>query len=160
MSVTAIAAIFVVSCTKELPEPSATNPANANNNSGGSNPKDPQTLTPWGLNWTWDAVAEDCVTPAKDCFDEVVIDGSSGYLSDFEDAIAGGAQDIADFFLDENQWPNLFPGLTKSPNDSHLSALQSGNYYIVQVGTQDARRYKVLATGINALLCVLRINTI
>jgi len=168
-----VIALAFTACSKEAMEPQAMNPGTVNN----VNPTPPKGGNPgtqtilWGIHRHWDDAIPGndgrpgcCLPPAVECFDDVVATGLGTYVDEFEDAIAGGASEIATFFTTGN-YEQLFPDFDEAANIDYLEKLQSGNYYIVIdarsiiITTQTQTTfYKVYESGTTTLEFVLQLS--
>lgn len=118
----------------------------------------------WGICCVWNGV-DACVSPAVNCFDEVVVKPKytevAKALQNFDSAISNGPKEIASFFL-SNDAKILFPDLIcfcdSNPFNEYVSKLTSGNYYITTTQKGNKFYYLVKPNGTNAVDFVLTIK--
>lgn len=82
----------------------------------------------WGINRHWSAAAKDCIKPAIECFDDIVVVGIQDKFNEFCDAVDHGSVGIKNYF-NSPSYESLFPHL----KGEELSKLQSGIYTGIRI---------------------------
>lgn len=118
----------------------------------------------WGICCVWNGV-DDCVKPAVNCFDPIIITPKASELraakSKLDSSITKGSKVISEFFMSDDA-KKLFPDLTcvcdKNTFLEYYNKLVSGNYYIDLNQKGNKFYYQVKPNGSNLVDFVLVIK--
>jgi hypothetical protein len=144
LSIVATAVVFVA-CEKRNPavsNPASSSASNVDSETSTSSANAKQSA--WGICCVWNGV-DACVSPAVNCFDEVVVTPKFSALKTAKDnldiaAASRSSAQVAAYFQSKDATV-LFPDLSSAANKSYLADLQSGNYFLVQVDGQGRRSH-------------------
>lgn len=141
----ALALLTVSACQKEEVQESISQPTAKTNSSKSGISTIAQTVK--GLNRTWYAQEGKCKTPAKDCFDDVII--KPKVHDDLMACVANGPTAVGSYF-NGTAWHDYLPDLLDQSNATLLTDLQSGQFYFEADSNPDTNHEFILVYQLGA----------